>query len=363
MKRFVAILLSLVLMMSLSLNINAQSEKTTILMGLSPSNETLNYANQVFDKHINIMFEVGDLTGNKTDYSLGSPVTVFNVVNNTYSFDFPVITNNNIVAILEISENKGEFNSSLSVSFATEITKIFDNKDLSDVVLLTDGVVLQAYDGKHSVNVYMMYAEKTSDKNLGEKFDLNAYDLTSRLSLDDLLSPLVVEKRHVLRGIDRPTSHRTLGVQGVSQVGNTCWAATCAAIINYYKGSSLSAVDVARYVFGNSWNQGGSWTNMKQAYNHWGLYPSQTGVVSFVTVKNTINSGNPMHLRLSGNVGHSVGLIGYEDWVGSSSGSSDRILILLEPNGGVHRSVSLNSSGNFIYELGGKLSWANTIKF
>ena len=57
-----------------------------------------------------------------------------------------------------------------------------------------------------------------------------------------------------------------------------------------------------------------------------------------------------MHLGLKG---HSVGLIGYEDGGGSVGEIYDRILILLEFNGGVHKRVKLNSSGNFTYQLGG----------
>ena len=104
-----------------------------------------------------------------------------------------------------------------------------------------------------------------------------------------------------------------------------------------------------------------NWSGIKKAYNHWGLYPSQTGVISFANVKSIINANKPMHLGLKG---HSVGLIGYEDWVGSVGGSNSRILILLEPNGGVHKSVELNSSGNFTYRLGGGANaWKYTRKF
>ena len=39
-------------------------------------------------------------------------------------------------------------------------------------------------------------------------------------------------------------------------------------------------------------------------------------------------------------------------------------LLLLEPNGGVHRSVKLNSSGNFTYSLGGgSNAWKYTRRF
>jgi len=139
------------------------------------------------------------------------------------------------------------------------------------------------------------------------------------------------------------------------------WAATCAAMINHLKGRSLSASDVANYVFPNNPEQGATWSGIKKAYNHWGLYPSQTGTISFTEVKSDINSNKPMHLGLNG---HSVGLIGYEDWVGSAGGNNDRILILLEPNGGVHKSVALNSSGNFTYSLGGgRNAWKYTRRF
>ncbi len=71
---------------------------------------------------------------------------------------------------------------------------------------------------------------------------------------------------------------------------------------------------------------------MKKAYDHWNLYSSQTGRISFNSVKSKINADKPMHLGL-------VGLIGYEDWVSS--------------NGGIQKSVTLTSSDNFTYSLGG----------
>lgn len=79
---------------------------------------------------------------------------------------------------------------------------------------------------------------------------------------------------------------------------------------------------------------------MKKAYNNWSLYPTESsGTVSFATVKSNINDDKPMHIRLTSSAGgHSAGLIDYEDWTGVP-GEGARILILLEPNGGVHKSV------------------------
>lgn len=220
-------------------------------------------------------------------------------------------------------------------------------------------------DGKVSMTVAADTAgslDITITNNLDVDIDMgeNKDDLRTDLKSTELTNLSIGT-----RAIDGPTSYRTLSVNGVSQSGNTCWAATCAAIINYYRGYSLSDIDVARYIFGSNWNQGGSWSNMQDAYNHWDLFASQTGVISFSSVKDNINAGDPMHIRLtSGGSGHSVGLNGYEDWVGSHGGGNERILILLEPNGGVHRSVTLNSSGNFNYNLGGgTFSWSKTIEF
>lgn len=182
-------------------------------------------------------------------------------------------------------------------------------------------------------------------------------DLRTELSTNELLDESIYPT-----AIEKPRAYKKLGVRGVSQGSNPwCWAATCAAMINYLKGKSLSASEVAEYVFPNNPVQGGTWNDMKKAYNNWGLYPSQTGVITFKQVKRYIDSYKPMHLGLKG---HSVGLVGYEDWVGSGGGNNDRILILLEPNGGVHRSVYLNSSGNFTYDLGGgSNAWKYTRRF
>ncbi|SHF06844.1 Peptidase_C39 like family protein [Tissierella praeacuta DSM 18095] len=369
MKKILMFLLSLVLVVGMSTSVFATDNVSARIKSLDTKHEITEYAIEVLPKHLNALIGVGDLSGNVDEYSIGNSFTLFNVEQKTNSICFPVLQRGNIVAILEVVENQGEYNSSLSISFSRELNDLFEQRELNDFVLLTDGINLQAFNGERTIDVFKLYDDGVEVGELYYNFDLLISSLSNYLNQDDLRTDLKLTEARDLnlrtRAIDGPTSYRTLNVNGVSQSGNTCWAATCAAIINYYKGYSLSDIDVARYIFDDNWNQGGSWTNMKDAYNHWGLYPSQTGVISFTSVKNNINGGNPMHIRLtSGGSGHSVGLIGYEDWVGSPGGSNERILILLEPNGGVHRSVTLNSSGNFNYNLGGgAYSWSKTIEF
>lgn len=94
---------------------------------LETQTELLEYATNVFPKHLHALVEIGDFNGAVEEYSLGEPFTVFNVEENTNSSCFPVLQNEDIVAILEISENHGEYNSSLSVSFARELEDILNS--------------------------------------------------------------------------------------------------------------------------------------------------------------------------------------------------------------------------------------------
>ncbi|MDO5590596.1 MAG: papain-like cysteine protease family protein [Lachnospiraceae bacterium] len=265
-----------------------------------------------------------------------------------------------MVTILEVNKIGDEYTSSLSKSFATELEQRLLNCKKNSFVLITDGIHLQAFDGSYVDEIYQIYDDGQQLSDLSTLLDFDISELPKRSTYSDITT--TQSYSHVLaRGAAGPTSYKTLKVKGVSQGKHPwCWAATCAALINYYKGTSLTASKVANYVFPKNPEQGGTWPDIKKAYNHWKLYPSQTGVISFSNVKSNINSRKPMHLGLKG---HSVGLIGYEDWVGAIN-SNDRILILLEPNGGVIKSVSLKSSGNFTYKLGGGANaWQYTRRF
>ena len=62
--------------------------------------------------------------------------------------------------------------------------------------------------------------------------------------------------------------------------------------------------------------------------------------------------------------GHSIALIGYEDWSGALDDGS-HIVIILEPNGGKHKSITLGEdTGIFEYKLGGcNYYWIKSITF
>lgn len=271
-----------------------------------------------------------------------------------------------MVAIFEVSVISSEYQSSLSTSFAEDLATFFASGQMKEFVLVTDGIHLQAYDGSNSIEIFQLYPDdnKFTLSNVGYISSVlaEAEEISTYAELTTPTSQIQISRR----GPIEPNSYKTINVKGVSQGNHPwCWAATCAALINYYKGESLSASTVANYVFPNNPEQGGNFDAMKKAYNHWSLYPTESaGIASFTTVKSNINNDKPMHIRLkAGNLGHSVGLIGYEDWIGVPS-AGDRIIIILEPNGGVRKSITLNSSGNFSYSLAGdSYSWSRTITF
>lgn len=352
---------------SFAINVNS-SKSISIKTGII-NDETEKYAKSVYQKHLLALIDSGGINSDFSEFLLGNAFEVYNVYSNKYSSCFPIVYNSSIVAILEVYKDNNEYSSSLSKSFSVELENLLINNipNLDDFFLLTDGINLQAYDGNKSVEIYELYRNENSE-DFGKIFTISS-QIVNNVDLMKLKEPLEVSDAfgNIFMILDvmkpnaeiKPYVGKTINVKGVSQGNHPwCWAATTAAMINYYKGNALSASDVARYVFPKNPVQKGAWTDMKKAYNHWGLYPTQTGVIGFNSVMYNINKNKPMHLGLKG---HSVGLIGYQKWIDYYGG--DRVLILLEPQGAVRKSVTINSNNNFYYELGGSNAWVYTREF
>ncbi|MFM1552197.1 papain-like cysteine protease family protein [Helcococcus ovis] len=332
------------------------------------------YAESIFQKHLIALIDAQEIKGNVSDYILGTPFKIYNVIKNTNSTCFPIIRNSKIVLILEVYGDKFNYLSSLSKSFSENLEILLKNMQLKskEFILLTDGINLKAYDGENNIKLYEIYENEHNEKflskndsvDLKNKNKLSLTDLTKKMNTHNVginnISMFNYNPRDIsLFSSISPYEGKTLNVKGVDQGNHPwCWAATTAAMINYYKNYSLTAKRIAEYVFPNNPEQGGNWANMKKAYNHWGLYPTHKGVIGFNTVAWNIDRNKPMHIRLKG---HSVGLIGYQRWIPNYGG--DRVLILLEPNGGVKKSVTLKNN-NFYYSLGGgSNAWVYTIEF
>lgn len=59
---------------------------------LETQTELLEYATNVFPKHLHALVEIGDLNGAVEEYSLGEPFTVFNVEENIGPHQFELFS-------------------------------------------------------------------------------------------------------------------------------------------------------------------------------------------------------------------------------------------------------------------------------
>lgn len=121
MKKLLVILLVLAITLSVPMPVFANENSINGIRSLEVKADLVKYANNVFPKHLHALLENDELIGSLDNYSIGEPFTVFNVIENTNSTCFPVLLNKNIVSIFEVTENMGEFSSSLSISFAREL--------------------------------------------------------------------------------------------------------------------------------------------------------------------------------------------------------------------------------------------------
>lgn len=292
MKRMLSLLLTLILAFGSVSTVLAEENVDTQIMSIKKNEEICDYANNVYLKHLHTLIETGELKESIETYSLGQPFTVFNVKEKNSITCFPVLSKKSIVAILEVVKIEDEYTSMLSVAFSKELKESFRKVKGNQFVLLTDGVRLQIFDGKVHEEIFRLYDDGKEDIDLTTEFDLKISELSRGLTYDDLIQSSTSYSVST-RGVIKPSSYKTLNVKGISQGNHPwCWAATCAALINYYKGTTLSASSVAKYVFPSNPEQGGSWNDIKKAYNHWKLYPTQTGIISFKSIKSLINSNS-----------------------------------------------------------------------
>lgn len=359
MKKILSLLISLGLIICSVLQVSAISKSS--ILSIKADEEITSYAKKVSVEHFYSISKNLKSFGMKEapleNYSLGGYFTVYNMETNEVIYFYTVICEGELEALLQITKEKEEFNSTLGQLFSKEIKQLLQTEN-NEYKLVTDGCKVYAVSHKETKVLCELYEGVGKERKVPsfEEIyfsDSNIYNSTFESLLTTIQS---LYPQTLTRGdVNRPISYKTVNVKGVSQGKyNICWAATCAALTNYYKKTTLTAWQVAKYIFPNNPNQGGTWTNMKKAYNHWGLYPTQTNRISFSSIKSRINSNKPMHLGLTN---HSVALIGYEAW-------EDRnMLILLEPNGGIHKSVTLKSNGNFNYYLSGNDSWKFTRTF
>ena len=135
------------------------------LKSLNINDEIMDYSERLLPIHLNAMISIGEYIGNVNNYNLGEPFTVLNPMSNEVSFFFPVIYENDMIALFKISDDNGELSASLSSYFVNELKTLLLSNTNKEFVLLTDGVILQAYDGNECSTIYKLYEDNSTVSN------------------------------------------------------------------------------------------------------------------------------------------------------------------------------------------------------
>lgn len=348
MKKIISIIISLFLVLALG-STCLYAKSSNKIESLKIDDDVVHFARESISYHffsasqdLNAFgFENEDLSS----YKLGDGFSVYNFENDKISYMFALFSDNNIVGIFDVYYDNGSLHASLSTSCAKEIDALLKGNG-STYKIITDGINIYAVSSENQMNVIR---EKYKDNNQEVDIRYNevyADDILIQYTFESLQNNLVLVYNPLVRGnVNQPISYKTLGVKSVLQGDNQCWAATAAMNINYLKGTTLTAYNVAYRIYPSNPYQGATNTTTVYAYSLWNVNASAQNRLSFSSIKSKINSSKPIHLILSSMLAgsHAVSLIGYEDW-------SDRdILILIDPDGGIRTTVELNSSGNFSY--------------
>lgn len=363
MKKIISLMLSLLLIMNIGM-FTIHAESLNEIESVATPDYVAEYAKDVVNQHFYSVTQDVEAFGFKnedlTSYKLGNSFTLYNTIDETILYEFALLSNNEIVGLLEVYDDGSELTSSLAKSFGEELNTLLSNNSGITYKLITDGNNVYAIsEDNETILLYTLIPDNSDKLNISY---INVYNNQENLVLSNLntirSNAQTLYSSIITRAdVNRPISYKTLNVKGQSQYKETCWAATCAALINYLKGTNLTYYSVSSYIHPSNPYIGGTDSETIKAYNHWGVSATKQSVLSFSTIKSKINSNKPIHLILtSSSVGHAVGLIGYEDW-------EDRnIIIIVEPNGGVRKSIQLKSNGNFSYTLSPyTFTWNRTI--
>lgn len=151
------------------------------------------------------------------------------------------------------------------------------------------------------------------------------------------------------------------GAQGQGNYG-LCWAASAATIINYRRGSSYTAKNIAD-TMGIGYNSGATINQMASALCQYGLdYSAFYSTIGFGTVKSEIYMGYPF--VVSGNSsagnGHAVTAYGYRDLAG---GEYVMLWNSAMNNGQGGVTISQYKSSGMTYTTGSTAyTWSRTVK-
>lgn len=367
---------------------NIQNSTSIKITASSVSNEIDTYAQSEFYK------QLASISANPEQYGfdssevnklqLGQAFTVYNLGNDSLStmkgYYYPVLHGTTIKGIFSIEKNSnGEFTSTLTKSFADKLNAL---KNDTFTLININGDLFAA--GKNNSTLIHKSLRKVTTKVSGKlspsilkQIDrliqrrnyriININDIPKLIPKPFPIYPNNSNKNNSGKNntANTITASKKLPVPIILQGSHPwCWAATTASLINYDKGTSLTAENIVNYTFGKLVDDGGTPNQIAAAYKHWGLTPTEYNApLSYSSVTSYINNNTPINALMYYNdghssEGHSMSLIGY-----STSSNGHNTYTMIDPNENYYVSVAATSSGsNVEYNLEGyEFRWYGTI--
>lgn len=302
-------------------------------------------------------FDAAQLSGLK----LGKAFNVYQYKDGNISsikgYSYPVLFGDKIEGILSVVKNvDGDYTASLSKSFADKLNDLTgDNFALINI----KGNIF-AVNAKKSILLYKHHSKKNTSEAAPSSSQLQNIDKAVKKEAPksvNVKAPTAVSNNLSAKAA---VSKKILPVSIVLQGQHPwCWAATCAALINYHKGTSLTAPTVVRYIYGSLVDEGGSMDQINQVYQHWGLNPVEyDNPLTYSNVVSLINSNDPINSLMYysdgyDTEGHSMSIVGY----------SGKTYKMIDPNEDYYVSVTATTSGsNVEYNLNGEdFVWTYTV--
>ena len=260
---------------------------------------------------------------------------------------YPVMENGRIVAVSTVryTEN-GVIETDFGVDFAVQLQAYIDETGNTEFALIYDDSAMYAYCADGSWEIIYLFSVAVNERLPIEE----AFGTARRQAI-------CTEAVSVKTFLSIPLPSRAsavLSIPALSQSGlPICWAASVASMVNYLKGTSYSAINIADnagtgYVgapIATAASCLRSYTSSGFTKYNTSIYNNST--MSFSTLKSKINDGLPIyvHASQSGGAAHAVVAIGYSD-------TGANYITYTESNTVTIRITSM-SSGTFSFTLSG----------
>lgn len=280
----------------------------------------MDYAKAEFSEFLYAHLSSNGINAEGKQFTLGSPINLQETGSTNRIYDFPVMCNDEIFAILTIYDAGGEYFTQFEQNLmADKLNELQSQSSKSNpIVLASDGNGLFAVLDGNAVSL----VPDVDDNSLDETLVLNT--LADDGIVVDVKDVLAVADEAGIMTIEA-SNPSPLGVTSVPQTDDGtfsgtqkewCGAAVTAAIINYKKGTSLTAKDVTIEALGSAKNEGITNDQVVAVAKKHDLSPKTGDPLSYSSVQTQINAYRPIFMQMQrstdeGKKYHALALIGY----------------------------------------------------